>query len=93
MSPSAAAEREDAQEENQSAGRRPIFKLRDGTSSVAVFANQGDNGVFHTIKMDHAYKDSDGNYKPSNSFTAQEAATYMALMAAGYSKAVELNQS
>jgi hypothetical protein len=89
-----AAEREDAQEQDQPRARRPVWTARDGTSSVAVFANQGANGTFHTMKFEHAYKnEASGEYKPSNSFTASEAAKAIALLSAGYAKQLELDQS
>jgi hypothetical protein len=42
MQQSAAQSEEDANEESRSGGRRLVWKARDGTTCVAVFANHGE---------------------------------------------------
>jgi hypothetical protein len=68
MPQAAAMPEEDAQEERGANDRRPVLKLRHGTSKLAVFVNQGEQGIFRTVKLEHSYKNADGNFKPSNSY-------------------------
>jgi hypothetical protein len=73
MQQSAAQSEEDANEESRSGGRRLVWKARDGTTCVAVFANHGEKSIFRTIKIEHTSKDqASGEYKSSNSFPVSE---------------------
>lgn len=75
MQQSVAQPEEDANEESRSGGRRLVWKARDGTTCVAVFANQGEKSIFHTIKIEHTSKDqASGEYKPSNSLPVSKFA-------------------
>ena len=43
-----SAQRAEAPEENTSANRRPVENIRHGNVEMAIWRNQGENGVFHT---------------------------------------------
>jgi hypothetical protein len=67
---------------------KPIKTFRLGSVQGAVFANDNDQGTFHTVTLQRRYKDENGEWKSSSSFThlqlpyliavAQEAVHFLA---------------
>jgi hypothetical protein len=69
----------------------PVWSKRLGTDSAAIFMNPGQNGEFPTVKLTHEYKDGD-QFKPSTSFTLDEAMRFRQLLDLGIQEMVELQQ-
>jgi hypothetical protein len=63
-----SAQRAEAPEENTSANRRPVENIRHGTVEIAIWRNQGENGVFHTASAPAIrYKEGE-EWKEGSSF-------------------------
>ena len=60
---------------------KPEQAFRLGSVEAAIFVNQGkEGGSFPTIRLQRRYKDEDGNWKSSDSFTATQAASAIAVL-------------
>jgi hypothetical protein len=74
-------------------GDKPVtFKV--GRVRAAVWANEGETGVWHSVTLSRLYKDKDGNWQDSTSFfpedlpllikAADQAHTYLYQSRPGY---------
>jgi hypothetical protein len=51
-------------------GREPVDKFQDGPVQVSIFQNPSSKGDFRTAKLEVRYKDKDGQFQTSHSYTA-----------------------
>lgn len=51
---------------------QPIQTLRDGNIQLAIWENISENGAFYSITLNRSYKDADGNYKNTTSFSGND---------------------
>ena len=49
--------------------KKPVRTLRDGLLKAAIWKNQGTESVFYSVTFERSYKDKDGNFKDTSSFT------------------------
>ena len=48
------------------ATQRPIHKLHRGSLTAAIWANESDNGVFHTVTLTRCYSGPDDKPRDTN---------------------------
>jgi hypothetical protein len=65
-----ALRKNDQNEEQASSGRQPVDKFQDGPVQFSIFENPSSKGVFRTARFDVRYKDKDGEFQTSHSYTA-----------------------
>ncbi len=58
--------------ETEMAARRPVHEIRLGRVKAAIFANQSDSGTWHNVVLKRLYRDSDGNWRSSDSFSRDD---------------------
>lgn len=46
----------------------PIYKIRKGNVSIAVWENKTEKGTFYSFQIQRSYKDRDGNWKNITTF-------------------------
>jgi hypothetical protein len=63
-------ENTDAQPEESRGGRQPVDKFNDGPVQVSIFQNPSSKGDFRTANIQVRYKDKDGEFQTSHSYTA-----------------------
>ena len=52
--------------------KKPVETLRDGSVKSAVWENEGQNGTFHAATFSRSYRDENGNYAETNSFSGTD---------------------
>jgi len=50
----------------------PVDKVRVGLITASIWENPTDNGTFHNITFERRYRDSEGNWKSSHSYNAED---------------------
>lgn len=68
------AQRSDEGDEQggQRGGRAPADKFQEGPFQVSIWQNPSSKGDFRTATMDRRYKDKDGQFQTSHSYTASD---------------------
>lgn len=51
---------------------KPIDTIRDGSLKATIWKRFGDNGNFYTVEFSRSYKDEQGEYHDSHSFSGAE---------------------
>lgn len=75
----------------------PIYKIKNGTQNVAVFANtyrkqDGTQDVFYSLTIQRSYKDKNGEWKQQTiSETPERACMLATLIQQAAFKAIALN--
>lgn len=57
---------------NTSETNRPVQTLRDGSLKATIWANFGDKGTFYSVQLTRIWKDEQGKYHDSDSFSGSE---------------------
>lgn len=50
----------------------PLETLRDGSLKATIWKNTGDNGAFYSVRLSRTWKDEQGQYHDSDSFSGSE---------------------
>ena len=58
--------------EHENTSNQPVETLRDGRLKATVWENDGEKGVYHTVKLAKVYQDKDGQLQETSSFSAGE---------------------
>lgn len=58
--------------ETEATARRPVHEIRLGRVKAAIFANQSDSGLWHNVVLKRLYRDSNGNWRSSDSFSRDD---------------------
>lgn len=69
---------------------RPADTIRDGLIEVTIWKNSGKNGNFYPVTLSNRYKDVNGDYHDSNSFTGADPLRAARLLERGYERANDL---
>ena len=51
---------------------KPVNEFKVGRVRAAVWANESENGVWFSVSFSRLYKDKDGNWKDSTSFSRDD---------------------
>ena len=70
----------------------PENTFRDGNLKATIWKNFGEKGNFYTVTLTRTYKDEDGNYHDSNSFSGSELLKLAHLANRAYDAASDLRQ-
>ncbi|MBV9506486.1 MAG: hypothetical protein JO323_15935 [Acidobacteriia bacterium] len=62
----------DAGDDQQRGGRQPVDKFREGPFQVSIWENPSSKGDFRTATLDRRYKDKEGQFQTSHSYTASD---------------------
>ena len=54
------------------AKRGPVYKQKSHGVEVAVWKRDADDKAFYSVSASRSYRDSDGNWKTSNSFNLED---------------------
>lgn len=52
--------------------KKPIETLRDGNVKAAIWENKSKKGKFHSVTFSRSYRDSEGNYADTNSYSGAD---------------------
>jgi hypothetical protein len=63
---------ENQSEESGRGGRQPVDKFQEGPFQVSIWQNPSSKGDFRTATMDRRYKDKEGQFQTSHSYTASD---------------------
>jgi hypothetical protein len=63
---------ENQSEEPRRGGRQPVDKFQEGPFQVSIWQNPSSKGDFRTATMDRRYKDKEGQFQTSHSYTASD---------------------
>lgn len=51
---------------------RPVNEFKVGRVRAAVWSNESEEGTWHTVTFSRLYKDKEGNWKDSTSFSRDD---------------------
>ena len=52
--------------------RSPVHEVKVGRVRAAVWANEGEDGTWHTVTFSRLYKDKEGRWQDSGSFSRED---------------------
>jgi hypothetical protein len=64
------ADNESEGQETQRGGRPPVDKFQEGPFQISIWQNPSSKGDFRTATMERRYKDKEGQFQTSHSYTA-----------------------
>ncbi|MEM9880133.1 MAG: hypothetical protein AAF862_12740 [Pseudomonadota bacterium] len=73
--------------------QRPEISLRDGTVKADVWRNQGEKGDYFNTTLTNHYRDKQGNWLPTNSYSKAELAKAHNLAGQAYNGILEIEAS
>ncbi|MEL7485447.1 MAG: hypothetical protein AAFN41_13975 [Planctomycetota bacterium] len=68
----------------------PIQKLTDGKITAAIWRNLGEKGNFYSVTFTRSYRDNDGNWHDTDSFSGTELLILGRLSGRAYDAIAEL---
>jgi hypothetical protein len=71
--------------------KRPVEKLRSYPVQAAIWKNESENGIFHSVTFSRSYKDGN-DYRDVDSFSGTQLLQLSQLAAKAYDRAEELNR-
>lgn len=51
---------------------KPVDTLRDGSLKATIWKNEGENGPRYSVNLTRTWRDEQGNYHDSDSFSGNE---------------------
>ena len=51
---------------------QPVKKINDGRITAAIWKNFGEKGTFYSVTITRSFKDEQGNYKDTDSFSGTD---------------------
>ena len=74
------------------ANNKPTDILRDGPIKATIWKQESQNGAFYRVNLSRAYRDKDGNWKDSDSFSGTELLQVAELARRAYERTNQLRQ-
>ena len=71
---------------------KPVDTIRDGHLKATIWENFGEKGTFYSVDLSRTYKDAQGNYRDSHSFSGTELIQIARLAHLAYTRIGELRQ-
>ena len=68
----------------------PVAKVRVGLISGSIWERASEQGTFYTVSFERRYRDSEGNFKSSHSYDAQDLLVLAKVADLAHSKILEL---
>lgn len=75
------------------ANNKPIDTIRDGALKATIWKNFGDNGNFYSVELSRTYRDENGDYHDSHSFSGSDLLKIARLSELAYSRVADLRDS
>lgn len=72
---------------------KPASTIRDGAIKATIWRNQGENGDFFSVRLTRTWKDAQGNYHDSDSFSGSELLRVAHLASKAYDEVASLRQA
>ena len=72
---------------------KPIDTIRDGSLKATIWRNFGENGSFYAVQFTRTWRDDQGIYHDSDSFSGTELLRVARLVGKAYDRSVELRQA
>ena len=70
MAEALRADNDAGEQSDQRGGRGPVDKFQEGAFQVAIWQNPSSKGDFRTATIERRYKDKEGQFQTSHSYTA-----------------------
>ena len=71
----------------------PVAKIRVDLINASIWKNQTDKGTFYNVTFESRYRDSEGNWKSSHSYTSNDLLALAKAADLAHTKIVELRNS
>ena len=68
----------------------PVAKIRVDLINASIWKNQTDKGTFYNVTFESRYRDSEGNWKSSHSYTANDLLALAKAADLAHTKIIEL---
>jgi len=88
----AAQPPQQAQSREETSPNRPADTLRDGTVKATIWKRQGESGDFYATELARTYRDQDGNFRDSRSFSGTDLLRVSELAKGAYHRTNELRR-
>ena len=72
---------------------KPIDTLRDGPLKATIWDNSNEKGPFFSVEFTRTYKDSEGNFHDSRSFSGTQLLRLAHLATKAYDRTAELRRA
>lgn len=72
---------------------KPAATIRDGAIKATIWRNKGEKGDFHSVRFTRTWKDEQGNYHDSDSFTGAELLRVAHIATKAYEQLASLRQT
>ena len=69
---------------------KPALTIRDRNLKATIWKNTGEKGEFYTVQFTRSYRDDQGNYHDSDSYSGSELLRISRLAQKAYDYAAEL---
>ena len=73
--------------------KAPVAKARVGLITASIWENQTETGTFHNVTFERRYRDSEGNWKSSHSYNADDLLSLAKAADMAHTKIVEARNS
>jgi len=70
--------------------KAPIETLRDGSTKIAIWKNQGDKGAFYSVEPHRTYPVDEDTWKDVHSFSGTDVLKLQRLLGLAYMRIEEL---
>ncbi|MEO1597606.1 MAG: hypothetical protein AAFR78_03550 [Planctomycetota bacterium] len=72
---------------------QPVKKINDGRITAAIWKNFGEKGTFYSVTITRSFKDEQGNWKDTDSFSGTDLLKVSRLSLKAYDAIEELRAS
>lgn len=72
---------------------KPTATIRDGAIKATIWRNKGEKGDFHSVRFTRTWKDDQGSYHDSDSFTGAELLRVAHVATKAYEQLASLRQT
>lgn len=72
---------------------KPVSTIRDGSLKATVWRNKGEKGDFHSVRFTRTWRDDQGTFHDSDSFSGTELLRLAHLAAKAYDQLASLRET
>ena len=81
------------QNDNAQARNPPVAKIRVDLINASIWKNKTEKGAFYNVTFESRYRDGEGNWKSSHSYTSNDLLALGKAADLAHTKIVELRNS
>lgn len=78
--------------QDQAQKNKPVETLRDGNLKASIWRNQGESGPYYSTTFARTWRDNQGNYHDSHSFSGTDLLKLQELSRQAYTRTGELRR-